>query len=852
MIAFLLSMTACSRQAHVVASDVYREARGRFERGDLAQAFDLADQGYRRFRAEPKWALQFRVLKAEILIWQGRSKDSLELLRDEPGAPLVSDEASVKRKILQSIDYYYLQQSKEAATSLTEAERLATEYQPQLLGEVASVQGRFATIRHDFATGEVLFRRSLQFARQQDRKFLEANALGNLGWNAMLQEHYDQAIDAFSESLAIAQSLGNQGHAVRTYGNLGWCYYKLGDYDRSASMYEESQKLAEKLGLLNDQQLRLNNIGLLQYQGRDFSSAEDSYKRALEITRRLENKSASSMVLNNLAAVALESKKYDLAQKYTREAMDLERSVEDRTVLFDSIINQGRIAAGRAEYPEAEELFKHVISDSREDDSLRWEAETYLAGLYASEGNTALAEAQYRKALSTIDTARSGLSKEEHRLSFLTTATRFYNDYIDFLVSHGRAREALAVAEHSRARTLAEGLKVPVSQLSGAAFHPEQNARKLNSVVLSYWLKPERSYMWVVTPSNVALFPLAGQDEIDAAVQDYRKALLGPRQDAPNAPGQKLYELLVAPAAKLLPSAVVAPGAARPSPCPTSAAVSRCGQAPKVIVIADGSLLSLNFETLLVPAPQPHYWIEDATIANASSIALLGASTTRALPFSRSERMGPLKPVSTLTTSPKLLLIGDPVYTGTEFPKLTQAKLEVEKVENYFPQDGRKVIEGGSAVPSAYAGTTPGRYEFIHFVAHGTASRVSPLDSSIVLSKEGDAYKLYARDIMTQPLRAELVTISACYGAGNRAYSGEGLVGLSWAFLRAGAHNVIAALWEVNDASTPQLMDNLYLNVKNGQDPATALRSAKLAMLHSDKVYRRPFYWGAFQLYVGS
>ena len=282
-----------------------------------------------------------------------------------------------------------------------------------------------------------------------------------------------------------------------------------------------------------------------------------------------------------------------------------------------------------------------------------------------------------------------------------------------------------------------------------------------------------------------------------------------------------------------------------------AAGAPKTESAPRVIVIADGSLLSLNFETLLVPTPEPHYWIEDATIANASSIALLGASS-RTLALSRSQGMGQLKPVSTSATAPKLLLIGDPVYTGTEFPKLTQAKLEIERVESYFSPASRLVMDGASAKPSAYATTKPIHYDYIHFVAHGTATRVSPLDSSIVLSKDGDAYKLYARDIMAQPLRAELVTISACYGAGNRAYSGEGLVGLSWAFLRAGAHNVIAALWEVNDLSTPQLMDNLYLNVKNGQDPATALRAAKLAMLHSENVFRKPFYWGAFQLYIGS
>jgi CHAT domain-containing protein len=333
----------------------------------------------------------------------------------------------------------------------------------------------------------------------------------------------------------------------------------------------------------------------------------------------------------------------------------------------------------------------------------------------------------------------------------------------------------------------------------------------------------------------VELFQLPGQDEIDAASQDYRKALLGPRPETASAPGQRLYEMLVAPAQKLL---------AKPSPCPTSAAVSRCGQdAPRVIIIADGSLLALNFETLLVPSPEPHYWIEDATISSASSIALLGS---RAAPPSRYAGM------VGHPRDEKLLLIGDPNYAGTDFPKLTQAKLEVEKVESYFPADARLVIEGDKAKPSAYAGTKPAQYGFIHFVAHGTASRVSPLDSSIVLTKEGDAYKLYARDIMTQPLRAELVTISACYGSGTKSYSGEGLVGLSWAFLRAGAHNVIAALWEVNDASTAQLMDNLYSNVKKGQDPAAALRSAKLAMLHSGNIYRRPFYWGAFQLYVGS
>jgi CHAT domain-containing protein len=140
-------------------------------------------------------------------------------------------------------------------------------------------------------------------------------------------------------------------------------------------------------------------------------------------------------------------------------------------------------------------------------------------------------------------------------------------------------------------------------------------------------------------------------------------------------------------------------------------------------------------------------------------------------------------------------------------------------------------------------------------VAHGTDSRLSPLDSAIVLSRnssENQTFKLYARDIILHPVQAELVTISACYGAGTRAYSGEGLVGLSWAFLRAGAHNVIAALWQASDISTGQLMDKFYEELNAGKSPDAALRAAKLSLLRSAGVYRKPFYWAPFQLYTGS
>ena len=125
------------------------------------------------------------------------------------------------------------------------------------------------------------------------------------------------------------------------------------------------------------------------------------------------------------------------------------------------------------------------------------------------------------------------------------------------------------------------------------------------------------------------------------------------------------------------------------------------------------------------------------------------------------------------------------------------------------------------------------------------------MDSAIVLSDEGDSFRLYARDVAKIPLNADLVTISACYSSGTRTFAGEGMVGLAWAFMLAGAHNVVASLWDANDYYAAHLMDQLYERLSAGDDVAHALRKAKLSLLHSQYICRNPRYWGAFQLYTG-
>ena len=144
------------------------------------------------------------------------------------------------------------------------------------------------------------------------------------------------------------------------------------------------------------------------------------------------------------------------------------------------------------------------------------------------------------------------------------------------------------------------------------------------------------------------------------------------------------------------------------------------------------------------------------------------------------------------------------------FPKLEHASLELSnRLPACFRPTGLASSSGEEALHRRNTALAhPEQFDMIHFTAHGKAEAGNPLDSAVVLSKDPvtQAYKLYAREIVQVPLHARLVTISACKSAGSRTYRGEGAVGLAWAFLKAGARQVVAGLWNVSDEVSEALM----------------------------------------------
>lgn len=796
--------------------------------GNLAAALKTAEKGLKTFpepTSEGHWL--FLTLKAEILMQQSRYEESLALLDVSIPDNLASTEMAVWQKLTQGSALGYLGRPSQAEAVLRDAQAKALATHPDLVGEAVLRLGTLASLQRNFDQAQSFYRSSLEFARLHGKAFLEVSALGNLGLEAARMEHYDESVQFNEQALELAQKNGWLAAAARIEGNIGFNQYLVGDLLNALKSYAKAGQQDIDAGLPERRITWLNGEGDVYYDLRDYAKAESKSIEALNLAESLHNTDDAIYCLQNLALIALARNQLDAARKHIDDALNRDPIAPDRSRDLYSRLIAADLHSRTGDFAKSESLYNEVLSDpeSRKSQSILWEARAGMAQTHAAQGKLAVAEREFQDSIATISDARDSIKLEDFRLSFLTNAIRFYHQYVKFLIDQKRPADALKIADLSRSQALESGLRSGPDEKRGQGtpklppnptphpFNPEKIAARFNATILFYWIGQDSSYLWLITPTRTKLYSLPPSGEIDAAIESYRDFILKDPRDpleSGNRSGKKLFEMLVGPVEKEI------------------------SKNSRVIILPDGTLRSLNFESLPIFNPKPRYWIEDVTISIANSLSLLSSARNGVPP-----------------KDPTLLLFGDPDPPSPQYPRLADAQKEVESVLQNFPKNRHKAYLRKDATVSNYLSSNPGKYSYIHFGTHGVASLSEPLESAIILSREGDSYKLYARNILQHPLNGYLVSISACDGAGQRNFAGEGLIGLSWGFLRAGSRHVVAALWEVSTSST-QIMGGLYKGLNEGKDPGTALRNAKLAMLHSKEMYHRPFYWAPFQLYLGS
>jgi CHAT domain-containing protein len=795
----------------------YTEARLLYQQGYIDQPLPLAEAGYKHSTNYPDLNWKFRVLTAEARTRKGQYDAALEVLSPEPPSNIPS-EIFWRRRIAQALSLCKLGRYPETEDRFAQATALRAEP-----GALNYARGRCDEYQHDFKDAENYLRLVTAQSSTLD-PFLKAYALATLAELVRRDLHYDDALDLNKECLAILRSLHAPPLEELVLGNLGTVYLDLSDFNNALENSEPAAKMAAQLNLKRNQQIWLMHIGTAQSIEGQSGMAEQSYNHALAIATELRDNDVIADCLYGLTMVKLGQHQLNEAEKYHLQEFKLGLK---EVSLTDWQFADAAIAAARGNYAKATLGFREVLQHQEDEDAKQhlfhfkqiWLIQSRLAGAYAAQGNSSEAEKWFQRSIATMDAGIKSLKHPELRTA-LRDNTPIYDGYVTFLISQKQYAKALQVAQAGRARTLLldeekPTSKTPVAEDAKVWLSKIQHyLARDKSVLLSYFETRDECYLWTVTATQLRLFPLGiKQPDLDYLIDSYQKEITDHLPLADSAAAKKLYQIMVQPASDLLP------------------------KGSHVIVVADSKSYSINFETLVSSQDREHYWIEDVELENASSIDLL------------------IDPHPKRVVAKGLLLIGAPVQVDAHFPELPHARDEIEAVRKHFPSGKITSFAGRDATPDSYLDSLPGMYKFIHLATHGTPNEIDPLQSAIILStgKDGN-FKLLAQGIIGNNVRlnADLVTISACEGVGKNLQSLEGLLGLEWAFMRAGAHQVVAALWDQDDAVTPALMDDFYDQITKGKSATDALHHAKLSILKAGGFHASPYYWASLQLYTRS
>jgi CHAT domain-containing protein len=357
-----------------------------------------------------------------------------------------------------------------------------------------------------------------------------------------------------------------------------------------------------------------------------------------------------------------------------------------------------------------------------------------------------------------------------------------------------------------------------------------------DTLLLSYSLGKERSYLWAVTAKSVEAFELPGRAVLEAAARRYHEDLSGydPADPADRArqarDGAVLARMLLGPVAK------------RPD-------------RRRWVVVPDGALEYVPFGSLPLPGSP------EIPVLERHEVAYLPSASALAI----QRRLLAHRP-----PAPKrLLVLADPVFDGRDprlpggraaggwkgppvFERLPGSRREAEAIAA-LASGGSEVVLDFDADRAAILGDRLRAVRTVHFATHGVIDAEHPALSGLALSmvdrsgRRQDGF-LNLHDIFNLRLGADLVVLSGCRTALGQEVRGEGLIGLTRGFLYAGAPRVVASLWRVEDGATAALMARFYRALwVEGLRPAAALRAAQLS-LRGERRWRDPYFWAAFVL----
>ncbi len=710
------------------------------------------------------------------------------------------------------------------------------------------------------------------------------HALRTLGRYRAAREAYEMAIPLLRE---------NPGDAlVSAINSLGALVSHLGDVPRALALYEEAWDAMKDADVTSYQRgAVLLNLGSASGDVGEFQVALSRLEEALDLFRSAGNDASEAQALLSLSVLHSNADDSARARTMAEEAVAVVREAAPESELYARCLYRRETAAAELNEPshalipglrECVETVSAVAPQGRDAYEMRTSLAAHLLADGHIEEGIAVAEDGMKAAEALRAEAGRGLGRQQ-----IADASAMAYDTLVFALlfatSPVRREQLVEALEHRRGRWLLDTLGDPQEG-------EELNAERVNRLrALRAEARRARQQAHRARRQLAAGRPMEGGfdaeavERVDLLAKHQIEAIdaqLGSNGEPPAvlscaeiqariAPHQTILHCYVTP----MESAVVTltagelkvrelsidePWIAEAIERLTEAAsageeidesdlhtlseqllADLSDESSELIVVCDGPLHRLPWAILrdIHQAGKPLGMTR--SISHAVSAAAYLALTGRA--HRAPER--------------DLLLVGDPAYTPHQFPdprhrRLTGTARELAAIAALHPDH---TLLTGTDATEAHVVEELTRHRRAHFACHGAGDDQSAAFGGLVLAPPGPADEallentddtLEAWEIEDLSIPCETVVLASCSTAGGEILRGEGLVGLAHAFHRAGAREVLAALWPVDDAATARFMTALYEALNDGEPLAPAVRRTREAF-----AAERPAHWAPWVVF---
>jgi CHAT domain-containing protein/tetratricopeptide (TPR) repeat protein len=734
------------------------------------------------------------------------------------------------------------------------------------------------------------------FYREQEYPAGELHALGQLATALAAMGEYQPALAALDSALALARRHRMRDQEAELLRLLGTRLAELGDGRRALRHLDDAAALARELGLGGELGSTLHAAAQVHLSLRAPHRALGDAVAALAAHREADQPFDELDDLLLLARIHQEAGDIAAAEAALRDAHGVAGRLGGRSAGAAVRLGEARHAE-RTGDPRRAVAAARLARDGSVDGDFRtgMEAHALAARAWRALGESDSAAVEGRAAVAALERVRTGLGSIELRGSFAAASADVYGDVVMILLGLGETAEAFALADAARSRELLQRLSADRGRAAADARVERPGAelgaaelllRRIDALLAQLRLmeslpQEERGAGAAATAADIMVRISGLRDEFESmqlrTVQagGRRARMFGAvRADdaalrAALAPGEALLHYTVRPdrvfvfvarsdrlemlqvttpatdlasRVRLLRELWGTAGASHERGRPAArrlhalliAPVERAGLldgVTRLVIVPHGVLEQLPFAALQDPVSQ-RFVVEDFVLTYAPSANALVALREAGAPAGRPSAITAFAP----------------------FP----ARLPGTRVE---ATSARRAVPGGRLLLGARASERAVRRaleddDVVHIATHGVVNARNPMFSRVELARsrrdgpENDG-RLEVHEVLRLGVRSPLVVLSGCETATADDWYGDplrpaGLTTLAQAFLHAGARNVAATLWRIDDVASAELVGSFY-RAGAAADPALALALAQRAMIRSPG-HAAPYYWAGYLL----